>query len=108
MKAVACTRNTNFDEEAYRVGVIEPARRLREMGEALGERPPQEEQVREALSLLVGIFETKGVEREERVDRLQEIVGLHGLGRWIPDPAGLIEAKEAPRSEAPPPLEAPV
>ncbi|MBX3414913.1 MAG: hypothetical protein KF708_19670 [Pirellulales bacterium] len=85
MKAVACTPNKNFDDAEYNKGVIEPARRIRRMMEELGDAPPSTAQIREAISLLLTIFETKQVDMEEREDRLREILELHQLEAVFPD-----------------------
>lgn len=79
MKAVACTPNKNLDEAAYQGGVIEPARKIRRMMEELSGAPPSAAQQREAISLLLAIFETKQVDMDEREDRLREIIELHKL-----------------------------
>jgi len=85
MKAVACTPNKNFDDAAYDRGVIEPARKIRRMMEELGDAAPSTEQIREAISLLLTIFETKMVDMDEREDRLREIIELHKLEAVFPD-----------------------
>lgn len=85
MKAVACTPNKNFDDAAYNQGVIEPARKIRRMMEELGEAQPTTAQMREAIALLLTIFETKQVDLDEREDRLREILELHKLEAVFPD-----------------------
>lgn len=85
MKAIACTPNKNFDNEAYDKGVIEPARRIRKLQEELGDARPSDEQIKEVMSMLLTIFETKMVDHDEREDRIKEILDLHQLHALFPD-----------------------
>lgn len=79
LKAIACTRNRNFDDDEYTRGVIEPSRRIRSMMQDCGDEIPTEEQIRETLALLRQIFETKQVDPEERQSRMEEIVQRNDL-----------------------------
>lgn len=85
MKAIACTPNKNFDNDAYDRGVIEPARKIRKLQEELNDERPTDEQMREVMSLLLTIFETKMVDMEEREDRLREILDRNQLHELFPD-----------------------
>lgn len=79
LKAIACTRNRNFDDTEYTRGVIEPSRRIRALMQACGDGTPTEEEIRETFALLRQTFETKQVDREERQSHLQEIVQANDL-----------------------------
>jgi hypothetical protein len=70
MRAIACTPNRNPDLEAYRVGVIEPASKIRALLAACEKSPPTQEQMSEALRLLAGILRAKRLEREEFEERM--------------------------------------
>jgi [acyl-carrier-protein] S-malonyltransferase len=85
LKQIACTPNKNFDNEAYERGVIEPARKIRQMYEELGEARPSDEQIKEAMDHLLTIFETKMVDWDEREDRIKELLDLHDLHDLFPD-----------------------
>lgn len=85
MKAIACTPNKNFDDEAYERGVIEPARKIRKLQEELEEQRPSDEQIKEVMSLLLTIFETKQVDVDEREDRIKEILDRNDLHSLFPD-----------------------
>lgn len=85
MKAIACTPNKNFDDQAYDAGVIEPARKIRKLWEELGDRRPTDDQMREVMSLLLTIFETKMVDWDEREDRVREILDRNQLHAVFPD-----------------------
>ena len=85
LKAIACTPNKNFDQQAYEVGVLEPARRIRKLWDELGEQRPSDEQIREVMQLLLQIFETKMVDGEERDDRLRDILDRHQLHPLFPE-----------------------
>lgn len=85
MKAIACTPNKNFDNDAYEKGVIEPARKIRKLQEELGDARPSDEQMKEVMSYLLTIFETKMVDQDEREDRLKEILDRNDLHALFPD-----------------------
>ncbi|MBW5446413.1 ACP S-malonyltransferase [Cohnella sp. CFH 77786] len=86
LTAAAGTRNRNWDERAYREGVIEPYQAIEAIQARLDaeDRGPDIGEMAEALSLLVRIFETKGVPSAERVERLFEIVERTGTGDRFP------------------------
>lgn len=79
LKAIACTPNRTQDPQTYQRGVIEPARRIRELQAELGGQAPSAAQVGESISLLQQIFHTKEVDPTERQDRIREIVETSGL-----------------------------
>ncbi len=88
MKAVACTPNRNFDEASYQRGVIEPAQQIRRLQEELGDARPSDEQIRQVIAWLEGILDCKQVDRQERAERLSEIVALHELQALLPHLVG--------------------
>jgi [acyl-carrier-protein] S-malonyltransferase len=85
MKAIACTPNKNFDNDAYDKGVIEPARKIRRLQEQLGDAKPTPEQMREVMELLLLIFETKFVDMDEREDRVKEILDRNHVHDVFPN-----------------------
>jgi len=94
MKAIACTPNKNFDDDAYDRGVIEPARKIRKLHEELGDARPTDEQMKEVMSLLLTIFETKMVDMDEREDRLKEILDRNHLHELFPDLLPLVKPQQ--------------
>ncbi|MBF2006661.1 MAG: hypothetical protein IGS49_14630 [Chlorogloeopsis fritschii C42_A2020_084] len=84
-KAIACTPNNNPNTEAYTQEVLPAARKIRQLAEELGKNQPSTEQMKEAISLLVKIFEVKQVDMEERRERLEEILNLHQLQNTFPE-----------------------
>jgi hypothetical protein len=92
-KIIACTPNANFDDEAYRRDVLEPARKIRRLATELGEGAPSEEQVHEAVGLLLGILDAKGVDVAERVEHLREFLERHDLEARFPDLIAGVRAK---------------
>ncbi|WP_054948750.1 ACP S-malonyltransferase [Numidum massiliense] len=74
--AAVCTRNTNWDETAYRQGVIEPYQKIQALYEQVEkeERVVSKEDMSYALSLLDIIFETKGTPTAERRRRFRHIL----------------------------------
>lgn len=79
MKAIACTPNANHNNEEYTHGVIAPAHKIREMMQVPGTEELSELQIKDVLSLLQTIFETKKVELNEREERLNDIIVGNGL-----------------------------
>lgn len=85
MKAIACTPNKNFDNDAYDKGVIEPAQKIRKLWEELDDKRPTDEQMKEVMDLLLVIFETKMVDMDEREDRVKEILDRNHVHELFPD-----------------------
>lgn len=85
MKAIACTPNKNFDNDAYDKGVIEPAQKIRKLWEELDDKRPTDEQMKEVMDLLLVIFETKMVDMDEREDRIKEILDRNKVHDLFPD-----------------------
>ncbi|GIQ69510.1 [acyl-carrier-protein] S-malonyltransferase [Xylanibacillus composti] len=80
LAAAVTTRNRNWDEQQYRIGVLDPYRRLEELQNRLDETgdPPALEQMKEALCLLALIMFTKQVPVSEQQERLTEILSAAG------------------------------
>ncbi|WP_304452586.1 hypothetical protein [Nocardiopsis sp. YSL2] len=79
LKAIACTRNDGPDGEAYDRGVIEPARRVRDLEKEAEGRVLTQEEVERVLGWLETILDTKRVpegEREHHRARVAEAGGL--------------------------------
>ncbi|NEW06742.1 ACP S-malonyltransferase [Paenibacillus sp. SYP-B3998] len=76
LAAAVCTRNLNWDEREYRIGVIEPYRRIQAIQDELDAegRLPSEEEMLLSLTLLKQIMQTKKVPEDEQQERIQEIV----------------------------------
>ncbi|MWC28630.1 ACP S-malonyltransferase [Paenibacillus sp. MMS18-CY102] len=87
LTAAAATRNRNWDERTYREGVIEPYRAIEAIQEQLDaeERGPEPDEMREALRMLVRIFQTKGVPSKEAAERLRDIVSRTRTGDLFPE-----------------------
>ncbi|MVO98612.1 ACP S-malonyltransferase [Paenibacillus lutrae] len=91
-----CTRNTNWDNEAYTKGVIEPYRKVQHMLEELESSggQPTMEQMREALTMLQSVFTTKGTEKEEQQERFEQIQRETRTWELFPQLAeGILEAE---------------
>jgi len=99
MKAIACTPNKNFDNDAYDKGVIEPAQIIRKLWEELDDKRPSDEQMKEMMDHLLMIFETKMVDMDEREDRIKEILDRNQLHDLFPDLLPL-RTTQAPASES--------
>lgn len=85
MKHIACTPNRNFDEADYDQGVIEPAARIRALQQQLNDQRPSDEQIQQVIHWLLGIFETKNVDVDEREDRIRELLDRYELHPLFPD-----------------------
>ena len=90
LKAIACTPNRNPDGRAHQAEVLPRSRRLREAQAALGETPPNAEQIRAALNDLIAILDAKCVAGEEVRDWLGEIATSH------PAAATVVESLSVP------------
>lgn len=79
LKEIACTPNANFDPEDYRRRVIEPVRQIRQLDEQTGDRDLPEERRREVLETLAAVLDAKGVDPDERADRLSGVASRFGV-----------------------------
>lgn len=87
MAHAVCTKNNNWDEEEYRRGVIDPYKKVKAMQEKLEEqgKEPTEEQMREALEMLVSVFHTKNVTNDEQSNRLNSLFNETGTSDLFVD-----------------------
>ncbi|GAE86717.1 malonyl CoA-acyl carrier protein transacylase [Acetivibrio straminisolvens JCM 21531] len=69
------TKNTNWNEEEYAKGVVEPYRRIQKIKEEMESNSyePSFEQIKEAAEMLKHIFRTKGVDLKEQRERFETI-----------------------------------
>lgn len=82
MAVAVSTKNSNFNNEEYQDGVIEPYRRIKEIQEDIEENGvnPSKEQAQEALDMLKTVFDTKKTPIEEQKDRFNQIFEATGTG----------------------------
>lgn len=82
MAIAVCTKNSNWDSEAYAKGVIEPYKRIKAMYEELESSGsgPSEQQMKDALEMLKSVFITKQTETPEQTERFNQLFGETGLG----------------------------
>ena len=79
LRAVACTRNHNEDQDEYAAGVLTPATRIREFETELGGAPLTREAAEEVLGWLDTIFRTKRTPADERDHHTRHIAAVSGL-----------------------------
>ncbi len=87
MAHAVCTKNNNWDEEEYQRGVVNPYKKVKVMQEKLEEQgiEPTEEQMREALDMLVSVFRTKNVPEDERSNRFNSLFNETGTRNLFAD-----------------------
>ncbi len=75
LRIVVCTRNSNWSNEEYRDGVIEPYNKIQEIQNDLerNNKTATVEQMMEALEMLKTVFKTKKVPLEEQIERFNEV-----------------------------------
>jgi len=89
ISAAITVQNKNFDDEEYRVGVIEPYRRIQQIQLELEQKelPPSMEQMEDSLRMLKSVFTTKKVSEEEQVRKFKQILDETGtndlFSEWI-------------------------
>ncbi len=73
---IACTKNSNWNEEEYLEGVIKPYRIMEEINGRLESegRYPNEEEAVEIVNLIKLIFKTKKLPIEDQKERFQELI----------------------------------
>jgi|LSQX01.1.fsa_nt_gb [acyl-carrier-protein] S-malonyltransferase len=87
MTVAVCTRNTNWDNDEYQKGVIEPYRRIQSMVEELekADKEPTSEQMMEALDMLKSVFTTKKTPITEQIERFNQVFDETGTKELFPD-----------------------
>ncbi|WP_150243368.1 hypothetical protein [Nocardiopsis quinghaiensis] len=79
LKAIACTRNNGPDDETYETGVIEPARRIRELEKETADRELTPAETERVLGWLETVLDTKCTPDEEREYHRAGIAEAGGL-----------------------------
>lgn len=82
-----CTKNRNFNNDEYQKGVVENYRKIQAMKDEAEKNStePTIAQLKEALSLLKTIFETKKVPKEEQEERFNQIFDETGTRELFAD-----------------------
>ncbi|MEK4044429.1 ACP S-malonyltransferase [Paenibacillus sp. FSL H8-0048] len=82
-----CTKNTNWNDEEYRKGVIEPYRGIQKLVEDLEKehKAPTHSQMEQALDMLKLVFTTKGTAQAEQKNRFEQIFNETGLEGLFPN-----------------------
>lgn len=75
LRIVVCTRNSNWNNEEYQKGVIEPYNKVVKVQEQLEKEGKEAtvEQISEALEMLKTVFKTKKVPLDEQTERFNEV-----------------------------------
>lgn len=87
MAIAVCTKNSNWNSEEYQKGVVEPYRKIKNMCEELDRenRQPTFEQMKEAVHMLVSVFNTKGTPMDEQIERFNHIFSETLTWDLVPD-----------------------
>ncbi|HEU4962703.1 MAG TPA: ACP S-malonyltransferase [Bacilli bacterium] len=83
----AATRNANWDAQAYRKGVIEPYNRISELQQLIEQegREATREEMQQGIEMLLTMFETKKVPRDEQIVRFKELFQDSGTEELFQD-----------------------
>ncbi len=87
LAVAVCTRNRNWDNDEYQKGVVEPYRKIQELQRKLEEekKEPTADEMRQALDMLVTVFNTKKTPVNEQMERFNEIFEATGTGDLFVD-----------------------
>lgn len=87
MAIAVCTRNTNWDNDEYNKGVVEPYRKVQALVEELEKngKEPTKEQMEEALDMLRSVFITKRTPVDEQIERFNQVFRETGTKALFPD-----------------------
>ncbi|MBO9599830.1 MAG: ACP S-malonyltransferase, partial [Cohnella sp.] len=93
----AATRNRCPDMAAYRAGVIEPYLEIEKLARQMEEtgRQPTDDELRQGLKMLYGVFATKGTDPEERSYRLERLLEETGASARLTIDKDLLMSKGA-------------
>ena len=75
------TQNTNWNQEEYLKGVIEPYNKIEKMQAVIENegRTATMDEMNQAIQMLLILFKTKGVKKEEQIALLQELFSDTGM-----------------------------
>lgn len=75
-----CTKNTNWNDQEYQKGVVEPYREVKKLKEEIEKegRQPTTDEVMQALNMLKSVLNTKKVPKEEQIQKFNEIFQKSG------------------------------
>jgi len=87
MAIAVCTRNTNWDNDEYQRGVIEPYKKIQQMQDELDQNglQPTKEQMIQALEMLRSVFITKRTPIDEQIERFNQILDETGTRDLLSD-----------------------
>ncbi|MCX8130381.1 MAG: ACP S-malonyltransferase [Clostridia bacterium] len=87
LTAAVTTKNSNWDNEEYQKGVIEPYKKIQKIQDELDNenREPTLEEMRAALEMLRSVLITKKLAAAEQVERINEILDETGTRDIFPD-----------------------
>lgn len=87
MAIAVCTRNTNWDNDEYQRGVVEPYKKIQQMQDELDQNwlQPTKEQMMQALEMLRSVFITKRTPIEEQIERFNQIFEETGTRDLLSD-----------------------
>lgn len=74
--AAICSKNSNWDEQEYQKGVVEPYRNVKQMKDEMvkADRQPSNDEVIKALNMLKSVLVTKKIPDEEQSQDFTEIL----------------------------------
>lgn len=75
MAIAVCTKNHNWNHEQYEKGIVKPYTKVKKMFERIENEAaePTNKQLRQALDMLISVFNTKKTPLDERKRRFDEI-----------------------------------
>lgn len=75
LATAVCGQNTNYDEQSYATGVLEPYKKLKALCEQYHgtQNIPSQDEIAQALKYLTMIMENKGMDRVEITERLNRL-----------------------------------
>ena len=87
IQIAVCTKNRNWDNDAYQKGVIEPYRQILQMQDGLEKdgKEPTFQQMSAALQMLRSVFVTKLTPVEEQIQRFNEVFTMTGTRELFSD-----------------------
>lgn len=79
------TKNRNWDNEAYRTGVIEPYQKVKQLAMQLDQtkQAPTREQIAGALLMLRSVFETKKTPLSEQQKRMKQLLRMPVVNEFM-------------------------
>lgn len=87
MGIAVATKNNNWNTQDYEKGVVEPYQKIQRIQQQIEEenRTATEEEMKEAIQMLLSVFKTKQISEQEQTKRFAQLFNETGTQKLFAD-----------------------